>query len=252
MKYQNKSFKRFLLFFLAILVLHPGPSWASESLRVAVAANFIQPFKELARLFEEREGVRVQAAFTSSGNIYNQITHGAPYDLFLSADEQRPLLLEKEGLAEKPFVYAKGEVVLWSAHEGFCDSVDWQQALKKSSGRIAIANPRTAPYGQAAMTALERVGLKPFLESRIVQSQDIAQAFHYASTQAVDAGFCALSGVLGEEGEKGCFYRLPEASQIVQAACILKKARHRRAAEAFAAFLMSDDAKTVRKRFGYR
>ena len=241
----------FSLALAAALLPAPTEAWATERLHIAVAANFIQPFKELAALFETREGVQIDATFASSGTIFNQIANGAPYDLFLSADEQRPQLLEKNGLAEKPFVYARGEVVLWSARRDFCRSDDWKQALKTSRGRIAVANPKTAPYGTAAMTALDGAGLRPLLESRIVQAQDIAQTFHYASTEAVDAGFCALSGALTETGRKGCFYPLAEAPPIVQGACILKKTGQRRAAEAFAAFLISEEAQRIKGRFGY-
>ncbi|NLV25138.1 MAG: molybdate ABC transporter substrate-binding protein [Deltaproteobacteria bacterium] len=245
-------FLRLFVVLLAIFLADSGNLLAGDKIHVAVAANFIQPFKEMAAIFEARSGVQVDATFASSGNIFNQIANGAPYDLFLSADEQRPQLLENNGLAEKPFTYAKGEVVLWSAHETFCEPADWQQALKKSGGRIAVANPRTAPYGQTAMAALEGAGLKPLLESRLVQAQDIAQTFHYATTQAVDAAFCALSAALSEEGKKGCFYRVPEAPPVVQAACVLKNTGQRQAAEAFAVFLVSAEAKTIKKRFGYR
>lgn len=251
-KKSQKMFPRWFFILLAVFLMNPGGSFARDRLHVAVAANFIQPFKEIAVIFEAREGVRVDGTFSSSGNIFNQITNGAPYDLFLSADELRPRLLERNGLAEKPFVYALGEVVLWSAHEEFCEPADWRQALKKTGGRVAVANPRTAPYGQTAMAALEGAGLSPLLEERIVQAQDIAQTFHYATTQAVDAAFCALSAVLSEEGKKGCFYRVPEASPIVQAACILKNTGQRQATEAFADFLVSDEAKRIKERFGYR
>lgn len=248
----KKIFFRLFLLFLMAIFSNPGGAVAQEKLHVAVAANFTRPFKELAAIYEVRKGLKIESAFTSSGSIYNQIVNGAPYDLFLSADEERPLLLEKNGLAKKPFVYARGEVVLWSARKDFCRAKDWKAALADCDQHIAMANPKTAPYGLAAMTALQKVGLWSSLESRIVIAQTIAQSFHYASTEAVGAGFCALSSTFSDEGRKGCSYVIEEAPPIIQAACILNRTEKHDAAEEFAAFLISDEARQVKTRFGYR
>ncbi|MBN2428392.1 MAG: molybdate ABC transporter substrate-binding protein [Deltaproteobacteria bacterium] len=238
--------------FLAATFMSPEGAIAQEKLHVAVAANFTRPFKELAAIYEAKKGIKVESAFTSSGSLYNQIINGAPYDLFLSADEKRPLLLEKNGLAEKPFVYALGQVVLWSARKDFCEAENWKKALRGCEQNIAMANPKTAPYGLAAMTALERADLWTSLESKIVIAQSVAQSFHYASTEAASAGFCALSGALSDDGSKGCFFAMEEAPPIIQAACVLKKTKNPKAANDFAQFLVSDEAKQVKERFGYR
>jgi molybdate transport system substrate-binding protein len=238
---------------LATLLWWPTPGTAAEGLRIAVAANFIQAAKELTRDFEKETGLKVEATFASSGSLYAQIVSGAPYDLFLSADEERPARLHREGTAEKPFVYAKGRVVLWSARKDFCQPGQWRQALADPGvRRIAIANPETAPYGTAARTALQKTALwDSGLEKRVI-AQDIAQAFQYASTEAADGAFCAFSSVLSELGRKGCHYEIPEAPEIIQSACVLKQTKDRTGAESFAAFLLSAPAAAVKAKYGYR
>jgi len=226
---------------------------AQEKIRCAVAANYIQAFKGIAGVFEAKTGVKVEGTFSSSGNLYSQIVNGAPYDLFLSADEERPARLLKDGFAEKPFVYARGRVVLWSAKQDFCKKTTWQVAAKGADvKKLALANPVTAPYGTAAQTALQKTGLWSSLKDRFVQSQDIAQAFQYAATQSVDAGFCALSSAVSPEGRKGCYYAVPEAPDIVQSACIVSRTKNRAAAERFAAFLQSPEAAAVKEKLGYK
>lgn len=249
----KRLFRGALFLFILAAIFFPSISSAQEKIHAAVAANFIRPFKELAQAYEAKTGIRVEATFSSTGNLYSQILNGAPYDIFLSADEERPALLLKNGASEKPFIYAKGEVVLWSANKNFCTPEEWNAALKKGDyKKISIANPATAPYGAAAKAALEKSGLIKTVESRLVNSQDIAQAFQYASSGAVDAGFCALSAVYSEEGQKGCYYQIKEAPAITQSACVLKRSESKKAADKFAAFLVSDDALKIRKKYGYK
>jgi molybdate transport system substrate-binding protein len=238
---------------LTILLWWPSGGAAAEGLRIAVAANFIQAAKELTQDFEKQTGIKAEATFASSGSLYAQIVNGAPYDLFLSADEERPSRLHREGNADKPFVYARGRVVLWSARKDFCRNGDWRQALADLGvRRIAIANPETAPYGTAAREALQKAALwDPGTEKRVI-AQDIAQAFQYASTEAVDGAFCAFSSVVSEQGKKGCHYEIPEAPEIVQSACIVKQTKDRAGAERFAAFLLSAPAAAVKVKYGYR
>jgi len=244
--------------FLALAVLLPfiigvHTASAQEKIRCAVAANYIQVFQEIAAAFAAKTGIKVEGTFSSSGNLYGQIVNGAPYDLFLSADEERPARLLKEGFAEKPFVYARGQVVLWSAKKDFCKKAGWQDALKGTDvKRIALANPVTAPYGTAAQAAMQKTGLWTALKDKCVRAQDIAQAFQYAATQSVDAGFCALSSAISPEGRKGCYYAVPEAADIVQSACIISPTKNRAAAERFAAFLQSPETAAIKERLGYK
>jgi molybdate transport system substrate-binding protein len=196
--------------------------------------------------------VKIEATFASTGSLYNQIKNGAPYDVFLSADEQRPDLLQKEGWTEGTVIYARGKVILWSASKDFCRAAVWQDALKSERiKKIAMANPLTAPYGAAARKALQKTGLWDNLQMKMVNAQDIAQTFQYASTSAVDAGFCALSATLTPQGKEGCFYVMKEAPDIVQAACVAKNARNKINAELFAVYLLCDHAMEIKRKYGY-
>jgi molybdate transport system substrate-binding protein len=242
---------RFFRYILLLLLIMPSFAHAEEKIRAAVAANYIQTMQELAVAFEVRTGIKVEATFTSSGNLYGQIIHGAPYDIFLSADEDRPNRLYQEGLAEKPFIYATGKVVLWSAKKDFCKTGDWREALRRYPvKKIALANPDIAPYGTAARKAMMDTKSWEALQGKLIIAQDIAQAFQYASSEAVDAGFCALSSSLTDAGRKGCFFVVSEAPPVVQAACVLK-GKNRKAVSVFAKFLVSPEAELIKKKYGY-
>ena len=237
---------------IGLVLLSPSLLLAEQELTVGVAANFILPFEGLSRVFEQKTGIRVRATFTSTGNLYSQIKNGAPYDLFLSADERHPRMLQQEGLAEEPFIYARGKLILWTAKETLCRRGQWQEVLSDPSvAKIAIANPETAPYGAAAVEALKRTGWWERIKPRLVFAQNIAQVFQYAQTESADAGFCALSSAYSELGRKGCYVVIPEAPEVVQSACILKRTKQKEAALAFVEFLSSAEAKAVNRRYGY-
>lgn len=237
---------------VAFLAGLSGQAFAEEKISVAVAANFISAFKDMAADFQAKTKIKVEGTFSSTGNLYSQVINGAPYDLFLSADEERPAKLHKDGLAETPFIYAQGQAILWSANKDFCKAKTWSDALKNEQvKKIAIANIQTAPYGTSAMKALEKTGLWTDIQSKLVVAQSIAQSFQYASTESVDAGFCALSATASPEGKKGCFYILNEAPEIIQSACILKRTTNRAAVEKFVEFLNSPVAKEIKVKYGY-
>jgi molybdate transport system substrate-binding protein len=243
-----------LLFVAWVFVIPLSASAEDQKITVGVAANFIVPFGEIASLFEKQTGVKVEPVFTSSGKLYAQINSGAPYDLFLSADEERPAKLYKDGLAAKPIVYATGRIVLWSADKQFCSSVkDWVEAVQSPKvKKISLANPETAPYGAAAMAALKKAGITDAIKDKLVFPQDIGQSFQYASTGSVDVGFCALSSAMTDEGKKGCYLSMDQAQSVVQAACVLVKGPNRKDAERFAAFLLTPEAISVKERYGYK
>ena len=244
---------RIVIALILLILISPFSVLAQEKISVAVAANFISAFKNLAADFEARTKIHVEGTFSSTGNFYNQIVNGAPYDLFLSADEKRPAILHKDGLADQPFVYARGQAILWAANKDFCKAASWQDALKNDKiKKIAIANPLTAPYGEAVQAALQKAGLWDALQSKLVNAQDIAQSFQYAHTAAVDAGFCAFSATANPEGKTGCFYMIPEAPDIIQSACLLKRTRNHAALEQFITFLSSPEAQKIKMQFGYR
>jgi molybdate transport system substrate-binding protein len=243
----------FSLIVLLLLAFSSTAAAAGESLNAAVAANFMQPFKEIAKSFESKNPVSVNATFASSGHLTGQIMNGAPYDIFLSADEERPAALSQKGLAEKPFVYARGRVVLWSAKRELCGAPGWQEVVKHPSvKRIAVASPKAAPYGAAAMAAIEQSRLRDTLQQKFVYPENIAQAFQYAVTESVDAAFCALSSALSEQGKKGCYFEVQEAPPIVQGGCVLMRAKDRDVAKEFLNFLNSSEANFIKKKYGYK
>ena len=238
---------------VSIFLSTPNQAFANEKISVAVAANFISAFKEMAADFEAKTKIKVEGTFSSTGNLYSQITNGAPYDLFLSADEERPAKLNKDGAADTPFIYARGQAVLWSANKDFCKAKTWQDALKNEQvKKIAIANTQTAPYGAAAKKALEKIGIWDSMQAKLVNAQDIAQSFQYASTSAVDAGFCAMSATVSAEGKKGCFFVINEAPEIIQSACLLKRTINRAGVVKFVEYLNSSSAKEIKVKYGYR
>jgi molybdate transport system substrate-binding protein len=241
----------FILCFCVVL-FSPSLLLAQPELTVAVAANFILPFEGLSRVFVQKTGILLRATFTSTGNLYSQIINGAPYDVFLSADEARPRMLRQEGLAAEPFIYARGKVILWTSKRRLCRHTGWQEVLgDPSTAKVAIANPETAPYGAAAVKALKSSGLWEAIKPRLVFAQNVAQVFQYAQTESADAGFCALSSAYSEQGKKGCYFLIREAPEVVQSACVLKRTNQKEAARGFAAFLSSPEARAIKERYGY-
>lgn len=241
-----------LLLLICICFL-PPPAAAAEKLVVGVAANFILPFKDMARVFEKRTAIGVDPVFTSTGNLYAQIRNGAPYDLFLAADQARPALLYRDGLAEKPFIYARGRVVLWTSHHALCNAgKTWREVVLHPAGdRIGTANPETAPYGAAGVEALKRAGLWDVVHPRLVYAQSIAQAFQYAHSRSADISFCALSSALSPQGRAGCWFHVGEAPAIVQAACVIRKRNRNGAVRKFADFLASPEVEPIKRKYGY-
>jgi molybdate transport system substrate-binding protein len=226
---------------------------ADRKLTAAVVAGFMSPFQEIAAAFEKETGISIDVSFTSAGRIYAQIENGAPYDIFLSADVERPALLYGKSLCEKPFVYAEGEVILWSADRRFCTSAGWQEALqRKEIQKIAIPNPQTAVHGTHAKKALEEAGLWKDLAPKLVVAQDIAQVFQYATIGAVDGAFCSSSHARTPPGQKGCFYTMNEAAPVVYSACVLSNSSRKDEARRFAEFLRSPAALQVKNKYGYR
>ena len=165
-------------------------------IQVAVASNFAETMREIARRFEDRTGHQVVLAFASTGKHYAQISNGAPFEAFFAADEERPRRLEQEGLAVpgSRFTYAIGKLVLWSPQPGMVDAAG--EVLEGGDFRhLALANPRLAPYGRAARQVLESRGLWESLQARIVRGENIAQAFQFVASGNAELGFVAGSQV---------------------------------------------------------
>ena len=234
-------------------IFTPNQAVANEKISAAVVAGFIQTFQEIASTYEAKTGVKVEVTFSSAGKLYSQIINGAPYDIFLSADKERPDLLFGKAFSEKPFIYAIGETVLWSSNKNFCSSDNWFSALKKDGvKKIAIANPETAVHGERAKKALQDVGLWDLIATKLVYAPDLAQVFQWATEGAVDAAFCSHAHAYTEKGKKGCYYEMKEAPDVVYSACVLKSSKNRELAHRFAAFLNSPEADKIKKKYGYK
>jgi molybdate transport system substrate-binding protein len=247
---------------LAIALLaataRPLPLPAAE-LHVAVAANFSGPLKQLAPLFAHSSGNQILISSGSSGQLYSQIREGAPFDVFLSADTDKPALLESQGLTVpgSRFVYAIGTLVLWSSESGVVD--DQGKVLDSHIYRhIGIANPETAPYGTAARQVLSRRQLWDKLNQaqKIVIGENITQTWQFAATGNVDMAFVALSQVLGTDGKiPGSAWQVPQNlyDPIEQGAVALAHSKQPAAAQAFLTWLRTDaNALAVIRAAGYR
>jgi molybdate transport system substrate-binding protein len=239
---------------LATMTIAAAAAHAGE-VQVAVAANFTAPMQQIASAFARDTGHKAVLAFGATGRFYAQVKNGAPFEVLLAADDETPARLEKDGLTVpgSRFTYATGRLVLWSAREGF---VDAQGKVLQGAGfsHLAIANPKTAPYGAAAVEVLHKLDLYARLQPKIVQGESIAQAYQFASTGNAELGFVALSQV-AHDGKftSGSGWIVPAAmhSPIRQDAVILARGSANPAARALADYLKSDKAKTVIRSFGY-
>jgi molybdate transport system substrate-binding protein len=227
----------------------------AEDIQVAVAANFGAPVKSLAIQFEKETGHRVAVTLGSTGRFYAQIKNGAPFDALLAADQETPDKLERQGLAVagSRFTYAVGRLVLWSPRPGFVD--DRGEVLSKGGfTHLAIANPRLAPYGRAAMETLQALGLLERFQPKLVMGENIAQAYQFAATGSAELGLVALSQVM-EDGaiRSGSAWPVPARfhTPIRQDAVMLNKGRSKPAVQEWLRFLKSAPARETIRRFGY-
>ena len=230
-------------------------SASADEVQVAVAANFTAPMKIIAADFAKATGHKAALSFGATGQFYAQIKNGAPFDILLAADDETPAKLEKEGLgvAGSRFTYAIGKLVLWSAKPGYVDNKG--KVLKKGSfEHIALANPKLAPYGAAAVEVMTKWGLMSTLEPKFVQGENIAQTYQFVGTGNAELGFVALSQVY-ENGKlkSGSGWIVPASmySPIRQDAVLLTKGKGNPAADALLTYLKSDKAKAVIKAYGY-
>lgn len=227
----------------------------AQPLRVAVAANAQFVMEQLRSAFQKKTGIPVEAIVNSSGKLTTQIEQGAPYDVFLSADMGYPQTLYTEGLTTAPpAIYAYGSLVLWTLTD--LPLKPDLSALKQAAVRhVAIANPNTAPYGEAAVSVLQKKGLLNVIKPKIVYGESIAQVNQYILSGSAEVGFTAKSVVLdpGLRG-KGHWIDLPATlySPIAQGVVVLKRTSQRQVATQFVAFLHSPEARRLLAQFGYR
>ena len=239
---------------LLCTTLAHSAAFAAEA-QVAVAANFAEPIKAIAAVLQKTTGHTLKISTGASGAIYTQIKNGAPFDVFLSADDVRPQLLEKDGLSQPGtrFTYAVGKLVLWSAKAG---RVDDQGAVLKAAdlGKVAHANPKTAPYGAAALQVINALGLGAAIAPKLVQGESIGQTFGFVTTGNADVGFVAMSQVLeGGKLKAGSMWVVPQAQYdpIRQDAVLLKKGAQNDAALALLKMLQSPNIKDLIRSYGY-
>ncbi|MCK6390658.1 MAG: molybdate ABC transporter substrate-binding protein [Azonexus sp.] len=239
---------------LVISLLAAAGLQAAE-VQVAVAANFTAPAQQIAGEFERRTGHKAVLSFGATGKFYAQITNGAPFEVFLAADDTTPAKLDKENhtVPGSRFTYAVGALVLWSAKADFVDAKG--EVLKAGKfNKLAIANPKTAPYGAAAMETLSRMKLLDAVKPKFVQGENISQTVQFVSTGNAELGFVALSQVF-KEGKlnSGSAWIVPGElhEPIYQDAVILAKGKDNPAAKAFIEFLKSPYGHAVVKSYGY-
>lgn len=223
-----------------------------DTVRVAVAANFAAPHDTIARHFTAATGVAVVALVGSTGQLYAQISNGAPVDVFLSADTVRPAQLERDGaaVAGSRFTYAAGRLALYAPRQS--GIIDGPVGLSATAIRhIAIADPAAAPYGEAAMRVLDRWGIASRVNARLVRGESIAQTFQFVASGAAEAGFVALSQVIRVPGAR--YYVVPDSlhDPIAQDAVLLKRATGGAAAARYVDYLKGADARAVIESFGY-
>lgn len=250
--------KKVLVCLFSLFVLVSNRLYADE-INVAVASNFNYALQQLAADFTQKTGHVLRISNASSGKLYAQIVYGAPYDLYLSADEKHPDLLIKDGRAsaEHAYVYALGKLVFLSnvADKGSC------QGLLSSTGlkRLAIANPKVAPYGMAATQVLEKLDLWQGLQKHLVLGENIAQTMQFISTKNADAGFVAQSMVdmamrnTNKYINYACLWDIPTEmyAPIRQKLVLLNKAKNKPAAQSFLRYIKSTRAKEIIRSSGY-
>lgn len=232
----------------------------ADEVQVAVAANFTAPMQKIAAAFEKETGHKAVLSFGATGKFYAQIRNGAPFGVLLSADDEVPARLVKEGMAVpgSAFTYAIGQLVLWSSQSGVVDAqaaVLHAMASDKRSGKIAVADPKPAPYGAAAMQVMDQRGLTDKLRPHFVTGENIGQTFQFVKTGNAALGFVALSQVMVEGSiSTGSAWVVPAHlhDTIRQDAVLLKTAQANPAAKALLQYLRTDAARTVIRAYGYQ
>lgn len=240
-----------------LLLLAAAPTSAhADTARAAVASNFLRTMTELAAAFEARTPHRVQVSTASTGALFAQIVNGAPFDLFLAADRERPRVLVERNfaVAESRRTYARGRLVLWNGGKGSGTPACLATLKRAAFNWLAIANPVTAPYGRAAKQVLERLGLWPDVAGKLVRGGNIAQTYQFVVTGNAPLGFVARSQLTGAKARLAeCRWAVPETMHdpIEQQAVLLWRGRNNAAARGFLAYLNGPDARTIIRRFGY-
>ena len=229
-----------------------------KTVRVAAAADLQSAMPEIARAFEKQAGTSVEVLYGSSGNFYAQIQNGAPLDIFFSADSEFPQKLEESGLAEphSAVIYAIGKIVLWIAADASCnpEHAGWKCLLDPAVKRIAIANPAHAPYGRAAVTALQKAGIYDAIKAKLVLGENISQAAQFVQSGNAQAGIIAHSLALSPALQGGKRWMIPAElyPPIEQGVVVLKSAKEKSAAQQFVKFATQGPGREILAKCGFQ
>jgi molybdate transport system substrate-binding protein len=242
---------------LAFFVAQGEARAQGKEIRVAAAADLKFAMEELAGQFEKQTATKVNASYGSSGNFFSQLQNGAPFDLFFSADIEYPRKLEAAGLAAPGtlYEYAAGRIVLWTPANSKVDVANrnWKALLDARVEKIAIANPEHAPYGRAAVAALQDAGIYDFVKAKLVYGENISQAAQFVQSGNAQAGIIALSLAISPPMRDGTRWEIPKEMYpaIEQGAIILKGAKNKDAARAFLEFLKSTSGRIILMKYGF-
>lgn len=225
------------------------------ALNIAVASNFMRPMKEIVPLFESQSSHKVRVSYSSSGKIFTQIINGAPFDLFFSADQKMPQKLITMGLADRAsqMTYATGGIVLWSGSHPM--EKPGMAILRSGKFRhLALANPRLAPYGRAAMEVINNLQILDVAKPKMVLGENVSQAYQFVATGNADLGFVARSQILQQEISDGSVWDIPQRlySPVRQDVVRISKTENESAAQAFLLFFSSEGVEQILQRYGYR
>lgn len=229
----------------------------AQKLRVAAASDLKFAMQELSTAFERQTGIKVDVTSGSSGNFFSQIQNGAPFDLFFSADLLYPKKLAEAGFAEPETLqeYAWGRIVIWVPAGSKVDVAKqgWNALLDASVIKIAIANPDHAPYGLAAVSALQKAGIYELVKTKLVYGENISQAAQFVQSGNAQAGIIALSLAISPGMKEGMIWKIPEEMYppIEQGAVVLKSAKNKTAARAFLEFVKGAPGREILKKHGF-
>jgi molybdate transport system substrate-binding protein len=249
-------FRIFPLIIFIFLVQHEVRAQGQE-IRIAAAADLKFAMGELTVEFEKQSGTKVNVTYGSSGNFFSQLQNGAPFDLFFSADIEYPKKLEAAGLAEPGtlYEYAVGRIVIWTPADAKVDvsKHGWKTLLDASVEKIAIANPEHAPYGRAAVAALQNAGIYESVKSKLVYGENISQAAQFVQSRNAQAGIVAMSLAVSPAMHDGKRWEIPAEMHpaIEQGAIVLKGAKNKELARAFLEFVKSAAGGAILTKYGF-
>ena len=246
-----------ILIVLCMLIITGVNVALAEEITIAAASDLNFAFREIATEYENTTGNHVRLTLGSSGNFFAQIQNGAPFDLYFSADIAYPRNLEEAGLTVPGslYQYAVGRIVLWTGHESRIDVTKGFEALREPTIRkIAIANPKHAPYGRAAVAAMEYFKVYDQVKDRLILGENISQAAQFIESGACDVGIIALSlAVAPAMKSKGTYWEVPADAHLPleQGAVILKSSKNQEAARQFLEFIKGPNGQEIMKRYGF-